>query len=182
MYGRVGSCLEVKIMLPLRCLAYGDAPHCFCSTFQVSLAQAKEIYNRFLGKVYRVYKEEYLQLPTAADLKSTLSCALLREDSVGIASRRLHDHAVRDADSVEALWDARMRSRDLLRIMNCVQCNKCRLHGKIAFLGLATAMQILVGHSGEGSDPGTLHRVELAALMTTLHRCSKAIQFCQEMQ
>jgi ERO1-like protein alpha len=119
---------------------------------------------------------------TAQELKAALSCSLLKEDSVGVASRKLHDHAVKDSDSIEALWDARMRSRDLLRIMNCVQCNKCRLHGKIAILGLATAMQILVGHTGEGSDPGTLHRVELAALMTTLQRCSKAIQFCQEMQ
>jgi Endoplasmic Reticulum Oxidoreductin 1 (ERO1) len=118
----------------------------------------------------------------AEDLKSALSCSLFREDSVGVASRKLHDHAVKDSDSVEALWDARMRSRDLLRIMNCVQCNKCRLHGKIAVLGLTTAMQILVGHSGEGSDPGKLHRVELAALMTTLHRCSNAIKFCQQMQ
>ena len=70
MCGRVGACMEVKILLPLRCLAYGDAPHCFCSCFQVSVAHAKEIYNRFLAKVYRVYKDEYLRLPTSADLKS----------------------------------------------------------------------------------------------------------------
>jgi Endoplasmic Reticulum Oxidoreductin 1 (ERO1) len=119
---------------------------------------------------------------TAQDLKLALSCSLLGEDSIEVASRKLRDHAVKDSDSVEALWDARMRSRDLLRIMNCVQCNKCRLHGKIAILGLATAMQVLVGHAGEGSDPGTLHRVELAALMATLQRCSEAIKFCQDMQ
>lgn len=118
----------------------------------------------------------------AEDLKSALSCSLLKEDSIGVASRKLHDHAVKDSDSVGALWEARMRSRELLRIMNCVQCNKCRLHGKIAVLGLTTAMQILVGRAGEGSDIDKLHRVELAALMTTLFRCSKAIKFCQEMQ
>ena len=70
MCGRVGASMEVKVLLPLRCLAYGDAPHCFCSCFQVSISQSKEIYNRFLAKIYRIYKDEYLRLPTAADLKS----------------------------------------------------------------------------------------------------------------
>jgi ERO1-like protein alpha len=121
--------------------------------------------------------------PDAANnLKAVLSCSLLKHESVGVASRKLHDHAVKDSDSVEALWEARMRCRELLRIMNCVQCNKCRLHGKISVLGLTTAMQILVGRSGEGGDPDKVHRVELAALMTTLHKCSTAIQFCQEMK
>lgn len=118
----------------------------------------------------------------ANDLKAVLSCSLLQQESVGVASRKLHDHATKDSDSVEALWEARMRCRELLRIMNCVQCNKCRLHGKIAVLGLTTAMQILVGRSGEGGDPDKVHRVELAALMTTLHKCSTAIKLCQEMK
>lgn len=119
---------------------------------------------------------------SANDLKAVLSCSLLQQESVGVASRRLHDHAIKDSDSTEALWQARMRSRDLLHIMNCVQCNKCRLHGKISVLGLTTAMQVLVGGSGEGGDPDNVHRVELAALMTTLRKFSTAIKFCQDMK
>ena len=49
-------------------------------------------------------------------------------------------------------------------------------------LGLTTAMQILVGRTGEGGDPEKVHRVELAALMTTLHKFATAVKFCQEMQ
>jgi ERO1-like protein alpha len=123
------------------------------------------------------------------DLNSLLSLPLFKDESVRVASRKLHDHAVRQdrldengADGGNGLWEARMRCRDLVRITNCVQCNKCRLHGKIGVLGLATALQLLVGQRGEGGDPDKVHRVELAALLTTLHKFSKAIQFCQEMK
>jgi hypothetical protein len=116
------------------------------------------------------------------ELQAILSFPLLGDEAVAVASNSLHAHAVKDSASKVSLWEARMRSRDLLRIMNCVQCNKCRLHGKISVLGLTTALQILVGQSGEGGDPDRVHRVELAALMTTLHKFSRAIKICQEMQ
>lgn len=116
------------------------------------------------------------------DMKAVLSAPLLDDKSVDVASRKLHEHAVKDSDSIQSLWEARMRSRDLLRIMNCVQCNKCRLHGKISVLGLTTALQILIGRTGDGGDPNRVHRVELAALMTTVYKCARAIKFCQEMQ
>jgi Endoplasmic Reticulum Oxidoreductin 1 (ERO1) len=145
--------------------------------FMLLLTATSKVAQRLLAD----FSSGKIEPETAEDLKLVLSCSLLRENSVGVASRKLHDHAVTDSNAIEALWDARMRTRDLLRIMNCVQCNKCRLHGKVAVLGFATAMQILVGISGEGGDPCTLHRVELAALMATLHRCSNAIKFCQEM-
>lgn len=81
-----------------------------------------------------------------------------------------------------------MRTRELFRIMNCVQCNKCRLHGKVSVLGLSTAFQILVGGGVVGIDDTTnepittrIHRVELAALMTTLSKFSTSIQFCTEL-
>lgn len=115
----------------------------------------------------------------AADkLKLVLNFALLDDPAIEAASVKLHDHAVKDKDSVRALWEARMRTRELMRIMNCVQCNKCRLHGKISVLGLSTALQVLLGQTGEGGDPNKIHRVELAALMTTLAKFSSAIQYC----
>lgn len=101
---------------------------------------------------------------------------------VNVASQKLHDHATKDRDSVEALWEARMRTRELLRIMNCVQCNKCRLHGKISSMGLSTALQILLGWTGEGQDPRQIQRVEMAALLTTLHKSARAIELCITMQ
>lgn len=105
---------------------------------------------------------------------------LLNEDNkekIEVAFRKLHDHGENDASS---LWEARMRSRELLRVMNCVQCNKCRLHGKIGMMGFSTALQILVGRTGDGGDVTRVHRVELAALMTTLFKFSRAIETSQK--
>lgn len=76
-----------------------------------------------------------------------------------------------------------MRTRELMRIMNCVQCNKCRLHGKIGVLGLSTALQILLGKSGTGVDRqviSKLHRVELAALLTTTGKLGRAVMFYED--
>ena len=75
-----------------------------------------------------------------------------------------------------------MRTRDLMRIMNCVQCNKCRFHGKISILGLSTALQLAVGHRGNGGDIKKIHRVELAALVTSMGKCSRGIELCLSMQ
>jgi len=121
-----------------------------------------------------------IEAEAAEQLRPVLDSPLLVDPSVENASRKLHDHAVKDSDSMGALWEARMRTRELLRIMNCVQCNKCRLHGKIGMMGLSTALQILVGSAGEGGDVTRVHRVELAALMTTLYKFSRAIEICQK--
>jgi len=117
----------------------------------------------------------------AESLREVLAYPLIDDDSIDIASRRLHDHAVKNRASKETLWEARMRTRDLFRVMNCVQCNKCRLHGKIATMGLSTAFQLLLGKGGEGGDVRVVHRVELAALMTTLSKLSTAVKYCTEM-
>ena len=116
---------------------------------------------------------------TASILTEVLAIPLLDDPSVGFAAKKLHDHAVESSNN---LWEARMRSRELLRIMNCVQCNKCRLHGKIAMMGLSTALQINLGRNGEGEDPNLIHRVELAALISTLYKFSRAVNFCQSME
>lgn len=113
----------------------------------------------------------------AEELRVILNEPILDDPSIQVASQNLHDHAVKNQDSIDALWEARMRTRELMRIMNCVQCNKCRLHGKIGALGLSTALQILLGRTGEGGDPNRIHRVELAALMTVLSKFSTAISY-----
>jgi ERO1-like protein alpha len=116
-------------------------------------------------------------------LRPVLALPIFDDPAVHAASLKLRDHAVKDSDSRNTLWEARMRSRELLRIMNCVQCNKCRLHGKISMMGFSTALQLLLGETGEGAeDTDSIHRVELATLMTTLHKFSRAIQFCRTMQ
>lgn len=118
----------------------------------------------------------------AGDLSAILSSPLLNDPSVGVASKKLHDHAVKDSGTRDSLWEIRLRTRDLFRVMNCVQCNACRFHGKISAMGLSTALQVLIGHTGEGGDVNRMHRVELAALMSTLYKFSRTIAFCQQMK
>jgi len=133
------------------------------------------------GRLLADCDEGKIDEEAAESLRTVLSYPLIDDVSIDIASKRLHDHAVKDIASKETLWEARMRTRDLFRVMNCVQCNKCRLHGKIATMGLSTAFQLLLGKSGDGGDVRVVHRVELAALMTTLSKLSTAVKYCKEM-
>lgn len=112
------------------------------------------------------------------DLMGFLSHPLLQDPAVAAASKKLHDDALEGS----GLWEARLRTRELYRIMNCVQCNKCRLHGKISVMGLSTALQILVGRNGKGGDISPLHRVELATLMSALYKFSRVIEMCNSMK
>lgn len=111
-------------------------------------------------------------------VRSILTHPLLNDPNIEAASRRIREHALKDSNN---LWEARMRTRDLMRIMNCVQCNKCRFHGKISTLGLSTALQLDVGHRGNGGDATNIHRVELAALLTALGKFMSGISLCLEM-
>lgn len=116
---------------------------------------------------------------TAAYLKNAVSLPIFENPVVGVAEQKLRNHAMQ---SPVDLWEARMRSRELLRIVNCVQCNKCRLHGKIAMMGLSTALQVLIGGpNGTVQDSSKIRRVELAALVTTLYKASRAINLSQKM-
>jgi hypothetical protein len=72
-YGRVGASLEAKVLLPLKTLAYGVAPHCFGDYFQVSKPMARECYKQFLDTMCHHYMGEYLGLPSAVDLRNIVA-------------------------------------------------------------------------------------------------------------
>ena len=97
----------------------------------------------------------------------------------------------------------RMRGafRNVSRIMDCVGCDKCRLWGKIQFLGLGTALKLLfaehdqvivdsaagiaAGEGGlappsDGEPPFDLSRNEVVALVNTLHRVSMSVQAAKD--
>ena len=120
-----------------------------------------------------------------ATMKTLTASPLLQHPAVQAAATNLRRHA----ESPDATpWKLRMRTRDLLRVMNCVQCNLCRLHGKVTVLGLAAALQVLLGFSGRGDecdrppDPTSLQRVEVAALVTACAKLSEACALVQRME
>jgi len=111
-------------------------------------------------------------------MRQLTSSALVHDEAVKFAASNLKTHA--ESPNC-AVWKLRMRTRDLLNIMNCVQCNACRLHGKVTVLGLAASLQVLLGMSGRGEescnrppDPTSLHRVEVAAMVTACAKLSAA--------
>jgi len=172
--------MDVQAEFQRRLSVHGETPHALENLYfgyMLMLSAVDVAKSRILSDCAadRIHSDE------AALLQTILSSPLLENPSVKVAYQKLHDHAVKDEYSKSALWEARMRTRDLMRIMNCVQCNKCRLHGKISVLGVSTALQVLLGRTGEGGDPTRIHRVELAALLTTVAKFSNAIEFCARM-
>lgn len=68
-FGRVGASVEQKVLLPLHALAHGVAPHSLCSMFSVSPTMARRCYRNFCTAMQDVFGDEFMRLPTAADLK-----------------------------------------------------------------------------------------------------------------
>ena len=62
--------LEVKLLLPIKVLAYGVANHCFNDYLQMSVSAARECILQFHVTFKKLYEGEYLRLPTKADIKS----------------------------------------------------------------------------------------------------------------
>lgn len=63
---------------------------------------------------------------------------LLRESAV-TASECVLSSDMSGEEYVEeaGIWQMRQRSRAMLRVMDCVQCGACRLHGKVAWCAAA---------------------------------------------
>jgi hypothetical protein len=70
--------------------------------------------------------------------------------------------------------------RNISRIMDCVGCEKCKLHGKLQILGLGTALKILF--NDESSHPLKLERNEVMAFFVTLAKLSHSLHFAREME
>lgn len=64
------SSFEARLLLPLKCLAYGVPPHTFSDYFQMSKQFARSCCKKFDRTMKNIYKNEYLRTPTAEDLKS----------------------------------------------------------------------------------------------------------------
>lgn len=66
--GNKGASLEARLLLPLKCLAYGVPPHAFTDYFQMSKTLAKLACKTFDTTIRKIYQGEYLRLPTKDDI------------------------------------------------------------------------------------------------------------------
>ena len=64
--------LYAKLLLPLKCLAYGVPPYTFIDYFQMSRQYARDCCLAFDKAVKQIYTKEYLCLPTSTNLKVIL--------------------------------------------------------------------------------------------------------------
>ena len=65
-------------------------------------------------------------------------------------------------------------------ILDCVQCQQCKLHGKMAMLGYGAALKILFSPTGAISTE-TLTRNEIVAFVNTLAKFSESIRHVREL-
>lgn len=67
---KYGASLEVRLLVPLKCLAFGEAAHQSSAYFQVSQTFARECCFQFDAAFKTLYFDEYLRIPDARDLKA----------------------------------------------------------------------------------------------------------------
>lgn len=76
-----------------------------------------------------------------------------------------------------SLPEFRSAFRNISMIMDCVGCEKCRLWGKLQFLGLGTALRILFE-----DDLTQLERNEMIALINLLYKLSTSVMSVEHME
>jgi len=82
--GLTVASLEARLLLPLKCLAYGVPPHTFQDYFQMSETLARECCINFDQTIKSLYEGEFLRLPTAEDLRALLKLHKHQHGSNGL--------------------------------------------------------------------------------------------------
>lgn len=78
----------------------------------------------------------------------------------------------------DAQRDAYLRHfTNMTRVMDCVDCMKCKAYGKMQILGLGVALRILLK-----KENSSLSRNELVALINTLNKWTESVQIIDRMR
>lgn len=78
---KYGASLEVRLLLPLKCLAFAEGAHQSTSYFQVSRTFSRECSFQFDEAFKVLYLAEYLRIPDASDLREI---SLMHEKKHGV--------------------------------------------------------------------------------------------------
>lgn len=73
----------------------------------------------------------------------------------------------------EKLNEIKMRFRNISEIINCVSCQKCRLHGKLQIYGVATMLKILFNEEKSIN----LKRNEIVSFINMIDKVSTSIKY-----
>ncbi|XP_072321414.1 ERO1-like protein alpha [Eucyclogobius newberryi] len=132
---------------------------------------------RALVKVLPVVSEESFRLFTGQPRRDQSHKKLLLDILHTARSFPLHFNetslfAGDEREVAKLKDDLRLAFLNISRIMDCVECFKCRMWGKLQTQGLGTALKILFS----SSSSLTLNRQELVALVNALGRISTSIR------
>lgn len=123
--------------------------------------------------------QKLLAQEVLADPALREAAAALREDAATATECIINRNVEAEWLEEKGIWQMRQRSRAMLRAMDCVQCGVCRLHGKVCWLGVATALKLIYTHDQAPNKP--LARVEVAALLVALEKLASSARFAAEM-
>lgn len=111
---------------------------------------------------------------TRAELANVLKSPLLQAD----CKKPTFDESDMFVESSRhRLPEFREKFRNISKIMDCVGCEKCRLWGKLQFLGVGTALRILFD-----KKVPKLHRNEVIALVNLLQQLSSSTLWVDKME
>lgn len=84
----------------------------------------------------------------------------------------------RNSDAHHLREDLRLRFRNISQIMDCVECETCKIHAKLQMLGIGTALKILLPRNKELN----LQRNEIIALINSFHKFSESVRIIDRMR
>lgn len=65
--------------------------------------------------------------------------------------------------------------KEILKLLDCVDCKKCKVYGKMQVLGMGVALRILMQKSGD------LMRNEMVAFINTMNKWTQSVEIMYEM-
>ena len=125
--------------------------------------------------VFGAFDESALFRAVAEEMKAGRDPETSRQESVGTA-------AAGGGAGAPASLKAQFKGvwHNISDVMDCVSCQKCKLHGKLQLLGLGTALKVLL--LPEHLHRGALSRSEVVALVNTAAKFSHAILKAPELE
>jgi hypothetical protein len=90
--------------------------------------------------------------------------SLLFRDANKVTTHSAEQHIGSWANDLQALLKQQFKSyfHNISSLMDCLNCNKCRVWGKLQMLGLGTALKVLMSETGQAPE---LQRNEIVALI-----------------
>mmetsp|Transcript_32669 Transcript_32669/g.71192 ORF Transcript_32669/g.71192 Transcript_32669/m.71192 type:complete len:97 (+) Transcript_32669:889-1179(+) len=86
----------------------------------------------------------------------------------------MFDDHILDNKQGELLHELKDTFKQISSIINCTECEKCRLHAKQEIVGIGTSLKLMFENEN-AEEPITISRNEIVALINTVAKFSDSI-------